>query len=321
MSSATAGTAAGPHPAAIALAFATICLVWGSTFLAIRFAVETLPPWTMIGVRSLLAGAALAGFARLRGAALPDAAGWRAAAATGALLFLFGHGLLAWGAQRVPSGQAAVLLATIPLWVPFTTWALGERRPGVATLVGLAIGFAGVVVLVAPDPAAGSTADSAAASALDTAAVAALLVSALAWALGTAVSRRLPTASSSAMSAGAQLLAGGTLALLAGAVGGEWSAPPAGGVSMASLLGLAYLVVFGSLAAFGAFTWLLQVWAPTRVATYAYVNPVVALVLGWAVLAEPLGVREAGATALVLAGVAVVMLAPSPGAARRPARK
>lgn len=317
MSSATAGAAAGPHPAAIALAFATICLVWGSTFLGIRFAVETLPPWTMIGVRSLLAGAALAGFARLRGAALPDAAGWRAAALTGALLFLFGHGLLAWGAQRVPSGHAAVLLATIPLWVPFTTWALGERRPGLATLAGLALGFAGVVVLMAPDPTPGPETG----SALDAVAVAALLVSALAWALGTAVSRRLPTASSSAMSAGAQLLAGGTLALLAGAAGGEWSAPPAGGVSMASLLGLAYLVVFGSLAAFGAFTWLLQVWAPTRVATYAYVNPVVALVLGWAVLAEPLGAREAGATALVLAGVAVVMLAPSSGAARRPARK
>lgn len=298
-------------------AFASIYFVWGSTFLAIRLAVETIPPATMIGVRSLIAGALLGGFALARGARLPGPKGMRAAAAAGILLFVGGHCLLAWSQQRIPSGQAAVLLATIPLWVPLQRWLIGAGgRPGGRTVVGLLLGFAGVVLLLAPSLGlSGGTAG----GGTDPIGSVAALGSAAFWALGTVVSSRYPSSPSPTLASGLQLVIGGALALLIAGGIGEWSELTVERISTGSLLGFGYLVVFGSLLTFGAYTWLLQVCAPEKVATYAYVNPPVALILGAVVLGEPLGLREAAATLVILAAVALVMLSRPPAAAPRKA--
>lgn len=305
-----------PLPALIG-AFASIYFVWGSTFLAIRLAVETIPPATMIGVRSLIAGVLLGGFALVRGARLPGRKGMRAAAAAGILLFVGGHCLLAWSQQRIPSGQAAVLLATIPLWVPLQRWLIGAGgRPGWRTVAGLLLGFAGVVLLLAPSL---GLSGGAAGGEIDPVGSVAALGSAAFWALGTVVSSRYPSSSSPTLASGLQLVIGGVLALLIAGGIGEWSELTAERISTGSLLGFGYLVVFGSLLTFGAYTWLLQVCAPEKVATYAYVNPPVALILGAVVLGEPLGLRESAATLVILAAVALVMLSRPPTAASRKA--
>lgn len=297
-----------PLPALIG-AFASIYFIWGSTFLAIRLAVETMPPATMIGVRSLLAGVLLGGFALFRRAPLPRLTGLRTAAVAGILLFVGGHCLLAWAQQRIPSGQAAVLLATIPLWVPLQRWLIGAGgRPGWRTVAGLLIGFAGVILLLAPSLGASGGA----AGGIDPVGSLAALASAMFWALGTVVSSRSPSSPSPVMASALQLLAGGALAILIAGGIGEWSGWSPERTSPESLLGLGYLVVFGSLLTFGAYTWLLQVCAPEKVATYAYVNPPVALILGAVVLGEPLGLREAAATLVILGAVALVMLGRPP---------
>lgn len=299
----------GASLSALIAAFAAIYLIWGSTFLAIRLAVETLPPLTMIGIRSVVAGVLLVGFALLRGAPRPTAEGLKSAALVGTVLFVGCHGLLAWAQTRIPSGQAAVLLATIPLWVPAVAWLVGSAgRPGWRTVAGLAIGFAGVVLLLAPKASG--------AAVVDPLGGAVALLSALFWAVGTVLSSRSPSSSSPVLAAGMQLLAGGVAALVIGALLGEWNGLSLGAVSLPSLLGLGYLITFGSLGAFGAYTWLLQVCAPEKVATYAYVNPPVALVLGAATLGEPLGLREGAATLVILGAVAMVMLSRSSGSAR-----
>lgn len=199
-------------PTARVVAYAVIYLVWGSTFLAIRVAVGTIPPWTMIGVRSVLAGAMVFAWARLRGAPAPGRMEWGVAILAGSLLFAVGHGLLAWGEQLVSSGQAAIACATIPIWTPLAAWLLGTAaRPSRGVLAASGLGFCGVLILFAP-----SLSD---ANGMGPLVLAALLLSNLAWAFGTAVSRRFKGASSPVVSAGMQLLAGGLVTAALGAAG------------------------------------------------------------------------------------------------------
>jgi drug/metabolite transporter (DMT)-like permease/heme-degrading monooxygenase HmoA len=316
---ARAAGAPRPRRALVLAAYAAVYLVWGSTYLAIRYGVATLPPFGMAAVRFLLAGALLYGWARLRGAPRPSARAWGAAAVAGALLLLVGNGGVTWAEQRVPSGLAALLVATEPLWIVLLAWwrpgaARRGPRPGRWTAAGLLLGLLGVGVLVAPGAARGGGA----AGGVDALAALVVLLAALAWAAGSLWSAsgpgraRLPA--SAPLATGMQMLAGGALLALASAAAGEPAAFRPGLVAPASVAALGYLAVFGSVVAFSAYTWLLGVEPPARVATYAFVNPVVAVLLGWAVAGEALTGRVAAAGALIVG--AVVLLTRRPSAAR-----
>jgi drug/metabolite transporter (DMT)-like permease len=280
------------------LAFLVVCTVWGSTFLALRIGVETVPPWTLCGLRCLFAGALLAGFALLRGARLPAKRALGSAAASGVLMFSCSQAMVAWAERHVPSGQAAVLSCTVSLLTPAISWWMGAAgRPSPLAVAGLLVGFLGVVVLAHPNGGAG-----------DQVARLVVLGSALAWAVGAAIARRVPPAGSALLGSGLQLLAGAPAALAFAWARGEWTHLDPAAISGRSLLAMAYLVVMGSIVAFACFGWLVQIWAPERLSTYAFVNPVVALGLGAALMGEPLGLREAVATALILGAVGLVMM-------------
>jgi drug/metabolite transporter (DMT)-like permease len=280
-----------------ALAYLTVCTVWGSTFLAIGIGVETIPPWTMIGVRCAIAGAILAGAALLRGARLPGRRAMASAAGSGFLLFSCSQSMLAWGEMHLPTGQAAVLGCTVSLLTPLVSWLLGAAgRPSATAAVGLLVGFAGVAVLARPE-----------AHGTSHLAATVVLLSAVAWAFGAALARLVPPAGSALLGSGLQLLAGCPGALAIAGLRGEWTHFALAQISGRSLLALLYLIAFGSLVAFACFGWLVQIWRPERLSTYAFVNPLVALALGAAVLGETVGAREAAATAMILGAVALVM--------------
>jgi drug/metabolite transporter (DMT)-like permease len=310
----------------VAAAFAAIYLIWGSTYLAVRIAVETIPPLLMIGIRSLTAGAVLYVWARRSTGSAPTRREWANAALIGILLFAGGHGLLAVAQQHADSGISAVLLATIPLWVPLLAWLIPatastgdggksrrrprrEAAPSGRELTCLTVGFAAVAVLVWN--AAGRDA---AATGLDPGSAALLLASAFSWALGTVMTRRLPLPASPVMAAGCELLIGGAAVAAIGAARGEATALDPGAITAGSLLSLAYLIVAGSIVGFSAFVWLLDRVPATRVATYAYVNPVIAVLLGWALAGETVNATMLAAGAVVLAAVAGIVAAPD----RRP---
>jgi drug/metabolite transporter (DMT)-like permease len=280
------------------LAYLTICVVWGSTFVALRMGVQTIPPWTMIGLRCLLAGLPLIGFALYRGARLPGPRALASAAASGVLMFTGSQALLAWAELRVPSGQAAVLTCMVSLLTPTVTWMMGAAdRPSLLAVAGLILGIGGVGVLAHPDG-----------HATNQLAVDAVLLSTLCWAVGAAIARKIPPAGSALLGSGLQLVAGGPGALAMAWVCGEWTHLDIGAISTRSILAMFYLVVMGSIVAFGCFSWLVQIWKPERLSTYAFINPLVAFALGAAFLGESVGLREVAATALILAAVALVML-------------
>ena len=278
--------------ARIGLGFAAIYLIWGSTYLAIRYAVETIPPFLMMGTRHFVAGAVVYAWVRRGGAPAPQPRQWGYALVAGALLFLGGHGVLAWAEQKVPSGLAALLCATLPLWTVLLARVDGsERRLSGRAWGGLLLGFAGVALLIGPD---------ALRQRLDLLSAGGVLTSALLWAVGTSYTRvaKLP--------AGMQMLSGGALLLLSGLLAGEGARIQVPSLTAKSVLALAYLIVFGSIIAFTVYMWLLTVSSPSRLSTYAYINPVVAVILGWLVAGEGLGLRTLAATAIILAGVAMV---------------
>jgi drug/metabolite transporter (DMT)-like permease len=282
----------------LALAFAAIYLIWGSTYLGIRYAVETIPPLLMMGMRHLVAGAVLYGWLRLSGAPAPLRVHWKHAAVAGSFFFLGSHGSLAWAEQRVPSGLAALLCATLPLWIVLLTKLKGDRRklsgPAIA---GLSLGFLGVAILIGP-----AALETGSRESLLYAAV--VLIGALLWAIGTLFTQRACLPSSSTLSAAMQMLAGGAILCSVGLLAGERVHLSA--ITAKSGLSLAYLVVFGSIIAFSAFTWLHKVSSPTRNSTYAYVNPVVAVFVGWFLAGEAVNLRTVFAAAVIVASVALV---------------
>jgi drug/metabolite transporter (DMT)-like permease len=287
-----------PTAVQIGLGFAAIYLIWGSTYLGIRYAVETIPPLLMMGVRHFVAGVLVYIWARRRGVPAPDPKQWRFAVLAGAMLFLGGHGILAWAETRVPSGLAALLCATLPLWFVLLALMDGtERRLGAKAWAGILLGFVGVVVLIGPD---------AFSQRLDMLAAAAVLSSALLWAVGTVYTRRVQLPSSKILSAAMQMVSGGTLLLITGLATGETRHFHSADLTAKSALSLLYLIVFGSIVAFTVYTWLVSVSRPSMVSTYAYVNPVIAVLLGWALAGEPLGMRTLVATAIIVAGVVLV---------------
>jgi drug/metabolite transporter (DMT)-like permease len=300
-------TPAAPSRARILAAFAAIYLIWGSTYLGIAIAIQTTPPFVMAGVRFVIAGLVLYAWMRLRGAPRPTRANWIAATIVGGLLLLGGNGAVVWAEQRVPSGIAALLVATLPVWLVLLDWARPKgTRPSGLVLGGLALGLVGVGALVGPASLMGG-------NRIDVLGALVLMGGSISWAAGSLYSKQAALPASSALGMAMQMLAGGALLLLAGTVAGEWRAVDIGAISPASAGAILYLIVFGSLIGFTAYMWLLRVAPPARVATYAYVNPVVAVFLGWLVLAEPISARTVLAAAIIVGAVALIVSARSGG--------
>ncbi|HEX2201914.1 MAG TPA: EamA family transporter [Longimicrobium sp.] len=278
-------------------AYAATWIIWGSTYLAIKYGVETLPPFWMAGVRSVAAGAILFAWGRLRGDALPTAAQWRAAALTGALFFLLGHGGLFWGEQRVASGPASLFVATEHLWIVLIAL-LGGARPSKRALAGVALGLGGVTLL---------TVGGAGAGAVDPLGAAVIVGCALAWAMGIVYFRGPRRPASDLFASAAPLLTGGVMLLVFSAAIGEFGRVTADDLTTRAVLSLAYLVVFGSVIAFTALTFLTRTEGPGRSASYAYVNPLVAVALGWAFAGEPLTARVVASAVAIVAAVVLVV--------------
>ncbi|HET7499309.1 MAG TPA: EamA family transporter [Candidatus Eisenbacteria bacterium] len=285
----------------LVLAFACIYFIWGSTYLAIRFAVETMPPLLMAGVRFLIAGGLLYGWLALRHETRrPTREEWKAAAILGVLFFLGGNGAVSWSETRVPSGLAALLVATIPFWIVILDWMRpGGMRPAAAVLAGVAAGFAGVALLVGTHGPEGG---------IDHAGAAVLTAGPIAWAWGTVISRRMKHPRSHLQSGAMQMLAGGLALCIGGLALGEARQVRLDAISMRSVLAALYLVFAGSIVAFSAYNWLLYASTPARVGTYAFVNPVVAVFLGWLFAGEAFGPNTLTAALFILAGVVLIVV-------------
>jgi drug/metabolite transporter (DMT)-like permease len=281
-------------------ALLVIYVVWGSTYLAIRWGIETIPPFTMAGTRYLVAGGVLLAWVKLRGAPRMTFRDLGPAFLTGGLMLLCGNGGVVWAEQRIASGLAALLIAVEPLFIVLLQATLPQerRRPSARALVGVAFGVAGVVLLVGPVRLGGERVDLAGAGAV--------LFAAFAWALGSLLSRYLAPPASPLQATALQMLAGGALLGCASGAAGEWARFSPALVSGRSLAAVAYLVVFGSLLAFTAYVWLLRVASPALVSTYAFVNPVVAVFLGWLLAREEVGPRTLVAAPVIV--VAVVLI-------------
>jgi len=277
-------------------AFAALYVIWGTTYTAIRVAVETMPPFLMAGVRFVIAGALMYGFLRLRGAPRPTRIHWRSAAIIGAFLLLGGNGLVTWSEQQVPSGIAALVVATMPLWMTLFDWLVFDgARPTRRVTLGLVLGLVGIVLLLGPEQIQGTATFSLFSLLM-------LLMAPILWSVGSLYSRKAVVPESIFMVTAMEMLAGGAMLLAAGVAAGEVSELQAGAFSPASVAAFLYLIVFGSIVAFSAYIWLLKHEQPTRVSTYTYVNPVIAVLLGWLLLGERL-------TPLTLAAVAVIVAA------------
>ncbi len=307
------GTAAPPVPAdphrhsgapaasrlAIGAAFLTIYLVWGSTYLAIRLAVETIPPFLMAGVRWLIAGVLMYAFARSRERIPLTRRNWLAAGVVGCLMLLGGNGLVNWAEQTVPSGLAALVIATVPLWMVLLDWLLFRGpRPTWTMAGGLLLGLAGICVLIGPQQFS--------AAPLNPAGGIALLAACVFWALGSLYSRRAALPKSNWLATAMEMLTASVVLLGLSAGLGEWGRVQWGRISLQSVLAVVYLVAFGSIVSLTAYKWLLKVVSAARVSTYAYVNPVIAMFLGAAVADEPLGRRVLIAAVIILASVVVI---------------
>ena len=280
-------------------AFAAVYVIWGSTYLAIRFAVESLPPFLMAGARFVVAGALLYAWAWSRGVGRVTTAEVRGASIVGLFLLLGGNGAVVWAEQDLPSGITALIVATLPVWMVMLDWMRpGGTRPRAGVFAGLAMGLAGIVLLVGPGALTGHGEFSLAGTAV-------LLLGSISWAVGSIYSRQATRPGSAITSNAVQMLAGGIALLLAGLLMGEPARLAGAHVTAKSLWSLAYLTTFGSLIGFTAYTYLLEVSTPARVSTYAYVNPVVAVFLGWALAGEPVGPRTLAAAAVILGGVAI----------------
>ncbi|HKF03773.1 MAG TPA: EamA family transporter [Candidatus Sulfotelmatobacter sp.] len=297
---------ASSHPAKwkVLLAFGIIYFVWGSTFLAIRVGVREVPPFFLAGMRFLIAGLALYAWLRVKGTPSPTRREWGSATLLAVLIFVLDYGLLFWAEQKVPSGIAAVMMATIPAFMAIADILIlkSERLTGKLAL-GLIGGIAGVAVLVSHSANFGDTP-------IDPIGATALIISAISWSIASALTRKLPLPTTKAMSSGAQMLAGGVLLMITAGTLGEFRGFHLQAVSGKAWLALAYLIVAGSIVGFTAYVWLLHHESPTKVGTYAYVNPIVAVIVGYLLGGEALGARTVLGTLLVLASILVITITP-----------
>mgnify|MGYP000386243585 CR=1 FL=1 len=284
----------------IVVAFLTIYLVWGTTFLAIRIAVETLPAFMMAGLRFFLAGSVMLVIWLARGGYFPSLRHWRSAAIVGGLMLTGGIGLVSFAEQRVSSGLAALMVATIPVWITLLEWlGFGGKRPGTKTFVGLGLGFAGVALLFVSTGDMGVSVD-------DLTGMAIVLLGALLFAIGSLYSRRAALPDDTRLSTASEMLAAGLLLLLVSLLAGEFGRLDAATISMRSILALAYLTVFGSIIGYTAYLWLLKTVEPAMVSTNFYVNPVIAVLVGWLLAGETVTLTMVVAAAVILLGVVTI---------------
>lgn len=291
-----------PRPAKwkILVAFAIIYFVWGSTFLAIRIGVHEVPPLLLAAMRFLAAGVVLYGWLKLKETPGPTSRQWVGASALGTLIFVLDYGCLFWAEQRIPSGITAVVLATIPVFIALLEIiVLCTQRLTVRLGLALFSGICGVAILVNRSFTFGEVP-------LDRAGAIALLIAAFTWSLATILTKKLPLPESKPMSAAAQMLSGGIQLVLLSVLFGEWQGLNLAGVSWQAWAALAYLITAGSIVGFTAYIWLLHYESPTKVGTYAYVNPLVAVALGYFVASEPVGMRTLLGTLLILVSVIAI---------------
>jgi drug/metabolite transporter (DMT)-like permease len=295
-----------PPRLAIIAAFAALYLIWGSTYLGIRLAIESIPPLLMAGVRFFLAGIVMYVIAHWQGAPKSSFAEWRTALIVGSCLLFFGNGSVTVAEQWVPTGLASLLVATVPIYIALLAWLSGAApRPRPFVLLGLAGGFVGVVVLVGP----ALTAPPIAGSRHAGAGMLILLFGSLLWSIGSLYSRRARSAASPFLSSAQTMLCGGALMMIAGFAHGEARTFRLDQVTPLSLGAFAYLVLIGAIVGYTAYIWLLRHCDPSKVATYAYVNPVVAVLLGALFAGETLTARSALAAAIIIGSVAIVITA------------
>jgi drug/metabolite transporter (DMT)-like permease len=280
----------------VALAFIAIYIVWGSTYLAIRYAVETIPPLVTAGIRHTLAGGILLAWACARGYR-PRREHWAAGIVLGALFFLIGHGSLHWAEQHVASGLAALLIATEPMFILVLAWMSGQQKISRLSALGLAVGVVGVAILTGVEV-----------SSKDTSLIGmiAVLLGSLSWAAGVVVSPKLKLPTDALARTAVPLVCGAVMLLAAAGVTGEFHGLHWSAISLKSIFGLAFLIFFGSIVAFTAYTWLLQRCPPTLVATHTYANPIVAVLLGWLLASEPLTGRVLLASVAILGAIVLI---------------
>jgi drug/metabolite transporter (DMT)-like permease len=284
----------------IALAFLSIYTIWGSTYLAIRFAIETFPPFLMAAIRFLIAGGVLYAWMRFRGVPHPTRANWKAAIIIGGLLLLGGNGGVTKAEQVIPSSLAAVLITIVPIWMALLELLRKDRIvPTPHVVLGLVLGFGGVVLMVGPGDLAGS-------GGLNSLWAGVLIFASFSWAIGSVYSRTAPLPKTPLLGSGMEMLSGGALLLVVSAVSGEWAGFQPGNVSFLSLVSFIYLIVFGSLIAFSSYVWLLTKTTTARASTYAYVNPVVAVFLGYFLASEQLTLRTLLASSIIVIAVFVI---------------
>ena len=302
-------TSSSPRERRLALlAWIAVCLIWGTTYLGIRITLETIPPWLMSGMRWIIAGTLLGGYVLLRGERLPSTGAWPGILFLGVTLLVFGNGGVVWAEQYVPSGLAAVLVASSPFWMAgVEAFRSDGEKLTLRTMAGLAVGFCGILLLVWPDLTSGSAAGRG-----FVAGVISLQIACLGWSIGSSYSRRHARSENILTITAAQMLAGGVMMLALGTIQGEWRSLH---FSARTAAALAYLSTIGAIGGFVAYTYALRHLPVSLVSLYAYINPVIAVALGVTLLGEPFDSRMAVAAALVFAGVAIVRRAdkPAPG--------
>lgn len=294
------------------MGFLAIYLIWGSTYLGIRYAIETLPPFLMASSRWIVPGIAFIAWARMREKAPPPTAEhWKTTAIIGIFLLVGGNGIVSWAEQWVPSGWAALLIATVPLWMALLQWGMARARGRSHSLAplagfGILLGFAGVGFLLAASGEMGGPAAGEGIESRNILGSIMLVVAALLWAIGSLYSRKAALPSSPILTIGMEMLCGGIALFVLGTIVGEWNRVQLGDVSARSLLALLYLTLFGSVLGFSAYIWLLRVSTPEKVSTYAYVNPVVAVFLGWIAGGEPVTRGVLAASAIIVGSVVLI---------------
>ena len=294
----------------VIVAFAAVYLVWGSTYLAIRVGVESFPPFILAGLRHLVTGLFLFPVVRWKTGIRPTAANWKAATIVGFLLLFVGNGGVSWAEQTVPSGVTALLVATVSLWLVIVDWLRPRgNRPGPKVIAGLVMGFGGLLLLVGPSHLGGS-------GRVNPLGAAVLVFASFAWACGSLYAKHGGMPGSPMLGVAMQSFAGGVVLLIAAMLTGEFRALHFGAISLRSWFALGYLILFGSGIGFSAYLYILHKSTAARVATYAFVNPVVALFLGWLIAGEAITLRTILAAAVILTAVILVITAPHPVSAR-----
>lgn len=288
-----------PSTPKLVAAFAAIYFIWGSTYLFIKFALETMPPFALAATRLSVAGALLYAWSITRSDIRPTRVHWIHGAVLGFFLLTVGNGAVVWSQQRVPSGIAALVVAVVPLWVVVINWLRpGGKRPNMLTAVGVIIGLIGMTLLIGPGAIGKHE--------VDRVAGIVLIIGSLSWSAATVFGKRAAVPAYPALASAIQLLGGGLALAVVSLVTGEFARINSDAFSLQAILSISYLIVFGSIIAFSAYSWLLRVAHPSRIATYAYVNPVVAIFLGWLFADEALSLRILIAAGVILGGVVLI---------------